>query len=199
MILSRRATTLFLSVAGLLVYSSVALISQNSSRRSAPLIRQKVDENKLVTLAGNTRSEANAENDLGPVGDALTMDHMLLQLKRPASQQQAAAQFVADLHNPKSPNFHKWMTAAEFGRNFGVAESDIQTITAWLRVARLHRQRGLSERHGDRFLRQRGAGPPGVSHFDSPSGCERRRSPRQLSATLRFQQPWLRPWPASSP
>src|SRR5271168_1868562 len=132
MILSRRATTLFLSVAALLVYSSVALVSQSTGRRSEPLIHQKVDENKLVTLAGNTRSEADAENDLGPVADALNMDHMLLQLKRPASQQQAAAQFVADLHNPKSPNFHKWMTAAEFGRNFGVADADVQAITAWL-------------------------------------------------------------------
>ena len=132
MIPSRRATALFLSVAGLLVYSSVALISQSTGRRSEPLIHQKVDENKLVTLAGNTRSEANAENDLGPVAGALNMDHMLLQLKRSASQQQAAAQFVADLHNPKSPNFHKWMTAAEFGGNFGVAGADIQAITAWL-------------------------------------------------------------------
>src|SRR5271165_213062 len=132
MIPSRRATTLFLSVAGLLVYSSVALVSQSTGRRTQPVIYDKVDENKLVTLAGNTRSEANAGNDLGPVSDALTMDHMLLQLKRSPQQEQAAAQFVADLHNPKSPNFHKWMTAAEFGKNFGVAEADIQAITAWL-------------------------------------------------------------------
>jgi subtilase family serine protease len=132
MIPSRRATTLFLSVAGLLVYSSVALVSQSTGRRSQPLIHDKVDENKLVTLAGNTRSEANAENDLGPASDALTLDHMMLQLKRSAQQEQAAQQLVADLHNPKSPNFHKWLTASEFGRNFGLAESDIQTITAWL-------------------------------------------------------------------
>lgn len=132
MIPSRRATTLFLSVAGLLVYSSVALISQNTGRRATPLILDKVDENKLVTLSGNTRSEANAENDLGPVEDSLTMDHMMLQLKRSPQQEQAAEQFVADLHNPKSPNFHKWMTASEFGKNFGLAESDIQTITGWL-------------------------------------------------------------------
>src|SRR5208282_728782 len=132
MIQSRRATTLFLSVAGLLVYSSVALISQNTGRRSQPQIHDKVDENKLVTLAGNTRSEANADSDLGPVADALGMDHMMLQLVRPAEQEKAAQQFVADLHNPKSPNFHKWMTAADFGKNFGAAESDIQTITNWL-------------------------------------------------------------------
>ena len=57
---------------------------------------------------------------------------MMLQLKRSASEEQAATQFVADLHNPKSPNFHKWLTASEFGKNFGLAEADIQTITGWL-------------------------------------------------------------------
>jgi subtilase family serine protease len=120
-----------LSIA-LLLASPVALLSQNSERRSAAVIHDRVDENKLVTLAGNTRPEANAENDLGAVADSFSMDHLLLQLKRSPEQEQAAAQFVADLHNPKSPNFHKWITAAEFGRNYGLAESDIQTITGWL-------------------------------------------------------------------
>jgi len=112
----------------LLLASPVALICQNR----AAVIHERVDENKLVTLAGNTRPEANVENDLGAVADSLVMDHMLLQLKRSPEQEQAAAQFVADLHNPKSPNFHKWISAAEFGRNYGLAESDIQTITGWL-------------------------------------------------------------------
>ena len=129
MILSRRVLTLSLSLA---ICSSVALISQNTGRRSPALIHDQVDENKLVTLAGNTRSEANAENDLGPVSDALGMDHMMLQLKRSPQQEQAAEEFVAGLQNPKSPNFHKWLTASEFGKNFGVAEADIQKITAWL-------------------------------------------------------------------
>jgi len=107
-------------------------MSQNTGRRSAALIQDKVDENKLIALAGNTRPEANAANDLGTVADSLSMDHMMLQLKRSPGQEQAAAQFVAELHNPKSPNFHKWLTASEFGKNYGLAESDIQTITGWL-------------------------------------------------------------------
>ena len=109
-----------------------ALRSQSTGRRAAAMIHERVDENKLVTLAGNTRSEANAENDLGAVADSLNLDHMILQLKRSPEQERAAAQFAADLHDPKSPNFHKWITAAEFGRNYGLAESDIQAVTGWL-------------------------------------------------------------------
>jgi subtilase family serine protease len=128
----RRHSSLFLSVITLLICGSVALISQNTGRRSPARIHDKVDENKLVTLSGNTRSEAHTANDMGSVSDDFGMEHMLLQLKRSAAQEKAAAQFVADLHNPKSSNFHKWMTAADFGKNFGVAESDIETVKAWL-------------------------------------------------------------------
>ncbi len=116
----------------LLLSGSVALLAQNSGRRAPALIHDRVDENKLVTLHGNTRPEATAENDLGAAEDSLSLDHMMLQLKRSPAQEQAAAQFVADLHNPKSPNFHKWLTATEFGKKYGLAASDIQTITGWL-------------------------------------------------------------------
>jgi subtilase family serine protease len=132
MLRNHRIYAIYSCVLLLLISGHFALKSQSTGRRAAAQIRDKVDENKLVTLAGNTRPEANAENDLGAVADSLSLDHMMLQLKRSPEQEQAAAQFAADLTDPKSPNFHKWLTADEFGKNFGVAESDIQTITGWL-------------------------------------------------------------------
>jgi subtilase family serine protease len=131
MILSRRKVATALSVIVLLGASSIALISQNTGRRSPAVIVDPIDENKLVTI-GTTRPEANADNDLGPVSDSLPMESILLQLKRTAAQDQAASAFVDDLYNPSSPNFHKWVPAAEFGKNFGVAEADIKKITSWL-------------------------------------------------------------------
>jgi len=131
MLRNHRMYAIFSCVLLLLISGFFALRPQSTGRAAAQ-IHDKVDENKLVTLAGNTRPEASAENDLGPVADSLSLDHMMLQLKRSPEQEQAAAQFAADLTDPKSPNFHKWITAAEFGKNFGAAESDIQTITGWL-------------------------------------------------------------------
>jgi len=118
----------------LLISSFVTLRSQTTgpALHHEKLIREPVDEAKLVILAGNTRPEANAQNDLGEVSDDLGIDHMMLQLKRSPQQEQAVERFIAELHDPKSPNFHKWLTAADFGRNFGLAESDVLTITTWL-------------------------------------------------------------------
>src|SRR5580692_5496908 len=128
-----RRTTRFCAVslsAILLLAGGVpALLSQTAGRE---LIRETVDENKLVTLAGNTRPEATTGTDLGMVADDLALDHMMLQLKRSPAQEKAVEQFIAEQQDPKSPNFHKWLTAAEFGQRFGSAEADIRSVTEWL-------------------------------------------------------------------
>lgn len=132
MLRTHRIYVIFSRVVVLLICGFLVLTSQSTGRRATPLIHERVDENKLVTLAGNTRSEATAQNDLGEAADSLQLNHMMLQLKRSPERELVAAQFVAELYDPKSANFHKWITAAEFGKNFGVAEADIQAITAWL-------------------------------------------------------------------
>ena len=147
----RRLSSTFLP-AMLLLSTSPALISQSTERRAAASIHDPIDENTLITLGGNTRSEAGALNDLGPVKDDLDMGHMMLQLKRSPKQEQAVAQFVDDLHDPKSPNFHKWLTAVEFGKNFGLADADIQAVTGWLKAHGFVVNSVYPQRHDDRFF-----------------------------------------------
>ncbi len=103
-----------------------------TGRRSRLLITERADATKLHALRGNTRSEANSKNDRGMVADSLPMEHMLMQLQRPAEQEQAAQQFVNQLHDPSSPSYHKWLTAAQFGEKFGPAQQDLATISSWL-------------------------------------------------------------------
>ncbi len=56
----------------------------------------------------------------------------MLQLHRAPEQEQAIRQFVDDLHNPQSPNFHHWLTASQFGQQFGASQDDIDTVSKWL-------------------------------------------------------------------
>jgi subtilase family serine protease len=109
----------------------LGLMAQNA-RAPRALITTRVDETKLQRLAGNTRPEATAENDAGAVADGFAMDHMLLQLKRPAEQEAAAAAAVDGLSNPKSPTYRKWLTPDQFGQTYGPAQSDIDAVTTWL-------------------------------------------------------------------
>jgi len=119
----------------LAVLASLCMLSGPTAQAQSDqhvLITQNVDESKLVTLSGNTRPEANAKYDRGLVPDTLAMDHMLLQLKRSVEQERELQQFIEELTDRSSPNFHHWLTAKEFGERFGVAKQDRDTIKRWL-------------------------------------------------------------------
>ena len=131
--MSRKLGFAFLSILALVnAVSPAHAQTVEMGRHSPPRITQNIDEGNLVRLAGNTRREAKAENDRGAVADDLRIEHMLLQLHRSPEQEQELQQFIEELHNPSSPNFHKWLTAQEFGDRFGVAQQDLDTLTRWL-------------------------------------------------------------------
>jgi subtilase family serine protease len=113
----------------------VALVAQSAQtgRGAHGLIAGQIDESRLHMIGGNTRPEAVPQNDRGRVPDDLAMDHLLLQLQRSPAQEQAVQQFLDSLQEPGSPNFHKWLSAAEFGERFGAAQADIDAVTEWLR------------------------------------------------------------------
>jgi uncharacterized protein (TIGR03437 family) len=127
--MQRKFFSQVLALAALMLVFTASDQAQTAGPRA--LITQAIDESRLVTLPGNTRPEANSQNDLGPVSDDLHLD-MYLQLKRSPEQDLAARQFVESLTDKTSPNFHKWITAAEYGRRFGVAPEDIATVSGWL-------------------------------------------------------------------
>jgi subtilase family serine protease len=116
---------------GLLSLSS-ATYAQPAGR-PARVIVQGVDEARLVTLRGNTRPEANALNDRGIVADEFRLNHMLLKLKRSPEREAALKQYIDQLHDANSPNFHRWLTPSQFAEHYGVAQEDVDTVTAWLK------------------------------------------------------------------
>jgi subtilase family serine protease len=39
---------------------------------------------------------------------------------------------LADLQNPGAPSYHKWLTPAQYGAQFGLSDADLQTVESWL-------------------------------------------------------------------
>jgi pro-kumamolisin-like protein len=95
-------------------------------------ITQGVDESQLIPMSRNTRPEANRTNDRGALPEGYGVEHMLLLLQRSPQQEQALNALIDQLNDKRSPNFHKWLTAEQFGQRFGVSQSDIATVTKWL-------------------------------------------------------------------
>jgi len=99
---------------------------------AVPLVTATVDDDDRIALGGNTRSEANAANDRGALDASTPLEHLELQLNRSAAQETAVSGFIAALHDPSSPSYHRWLTSEEFGARFGAAAADIAAIQSWL-------------------------------------------------------------------
>jgi subtilase family serine protease len=124
-----------LSLASLLILASGLALSAAAQTASAPKSRilGPINEAARVSLAGNTRPEARAENDLGQVDDSHSMQHIQLLLNRAPAQQAALDAYTASLSDKSSPNYHHWLTAEQIGANYGVAQADIDQVTDWLK------------------------------------------------------------------
>ena len=130
--MSRASFLLCLTALSVAAMSLPASHAASNDALKSRLITQSVDEFNRVRLPGNTRPEANAQNDRGAVTDDLAMDHLLLQLRRPSAQEKALDEFLAQQQTQGSPNFHRWLTPEQFGAQFGPAKEDIEAVTSWL-------------------------------------------------------------------
>jgi subtilase family serine protease len=122
-----------LSAISALILLTCGWTAISAGSRTPPLITATIDKNALITLAGNTRPEAKAANDRGAVADDMAMAHMMLQLRRAPEQEQAFEKYLDELEDPKSPNYHHWLTAQQVGERYGLAGQDLAKITGWLR------------------------------------------------------------------
>ncbi|MGC2761736.1 MAG: hypothetical protein WA206_10530, partial [Candidatus Binatus sp.] len=79
--------------------AAIAGYQQNAGAVSQPraLITETISETELVTLAGNTRPEATAANDRGPLADSFPLEHLWLQLRRSPEREQALERYIDQL------------------------------------------------------------------------------------------------------
>lgn len=87
----------------------------NSRRIIAP-----VNDSDRVALAGSTPKNLSSMKDLGAAGTSMVGHHVTVVLQRTASQQAALAQYLSDVQNSESSQYHKWLTPADYGARFGV-------------------------------------------------------------------------------
>jgi Pro-kumamolisin, activation domain len=100
--------------------------------------KQAIDERKLTVLKGNTHPLARAEFDRGPAPSDLPLNRMLLVLQRSSEQEASLKAMLNQQQDKSTPNYHAWLTPAQFGQQFGPSEQDIQTVTLWLESHGFH-------------------------------------------------------------
>jgi hypothetical protein len=130
----RTLSTLALSLAAMFAVSP-ALAGTNPHITAHPTARitAKVDNTKLTPVANTHMTlRSDVALDMGRVPAGTQLNHMMLVLK-PTDDQEYALHTLLDQQQDKaSENYHQWMTPDTFGAAFGIAQSDIAQVNAWL-------------------------------------------------------------------
>jgi subtilase family serine protease len=98
------------------------------------LITQTLDRSRMVPTQGAVRPEAARLPDLGEVDGTLSLEHIQLVLRRPSERQAAFDGELEALHTPGNQSFHRWLSPATVGSEFGPSASDIATTTSFLQA-----------------------------------------------------------------
>ena len=57
---------------------------------------------------------------------------MTINFKRTDAQEASLKALLQAQQDPGSPSYHKWLTPAQFGQQFGMSAADIAKVSAWL-------------------------------------------------------------------
>jgi subtilase family serine protease len=91
-----------------------------------------IDSSQKVALKGNVHGLAQSHFDIGRTDGSMILHGVTLTFRPSASQQMDLDNLLAQQQDRSSPNYHKWLTPAQFADRFGMTESDIATVTGWI-------------------------------------------------------------------
>lgn len=116
----------FAWLAALLAVAAPLLFAQSRPAHGSPFA------DSVVSLKDNIPPFAQARFDQGPVADSFAAPRILLLLRRSPEKQAALDQFLEDAATPGNPQYHRWLTPAQFGAAYGPDDAAIAKVEDWL-------------------------------------------------------------------
>jgi len=129
----RAAVLAALSTASLSAAAATANTLAGINTAETPRVTQAVNAN-IVSAIAYTHPAVFSRAAPGAMVDASTMlNHLQLVLRPSVNRQTQLEALIQQQHDPSSPRFHQWLSPSQYGRTFGVLDSDISAVTAWLK------------------------------------------------------------------
>ncbi|HYL01534.1 MAG TPA: protease pro-enzyme activation domain-containing protein [Steroidobacteraceae bacterium] len=123
-------------IAALALSSAAATVLAGSTAVTAasglPARTAIADASGLVRLRGHVSGHARPQLDIGAAPDSLAMNGLEIVFAKTPSQERALEQLIAAQQDPKSPEYHKWLTPAAYGARFGASPATVAAVTQWL-------------------------------------------------------------------
>jgi hypothetical protein len=113
-------------------FSFPAIAQVHTSALPAVRVTGKVN-NAVTQMLPNTHPAVVSRAVIGArVAASTSLSHLRLVLSSSDAQTAALTELMAEQQDRTSANYHKWLTPDTFGQYFGVAPSDIASVSAWL-------------------------------------------------------------------
>lgn len=102
---------------------------------SAPITQDRilgaVDPTQVARLRGTAHPRARAQYDQGRT-DPSRMISGAITFRLSATQQADLDQLLREQQDPKSPNYHRWITPDQYAARFGMSSNDLAKVSSWL-------------------------------------------------------------------
>jgi hypothetical protein len=92
-----------------------------------------IDSSSRVALAKSHHPRAIPEYDQGAVDPSMRLGYITMLISPSPTQQEALEALMAEQQDPKSPNYHRWLSPQQYAEKFGLSPSDLGKVIAWLR------------------------------------------------------------------
>jgi len=86
----------------------------------------------LVPLSGNVHALARPQFDAGEAPSTLRPKGLDIVFAKTPEQERALQQLLAAQQDPKSPQYHKWLTPVQYGLKFGASDDALAAVRNWL-------------------------------------------------------------------
>ena len=108
------------------LFSALAY-AQTSDRISGP-----IDSSRMVPLFGNMQAPSRPGSDLGRADGGRPIEGISLNFRLSPAQQKDLDQFLAELGDRSSPDYHKYLKIPQYAQRFGMSQNDVDKVVAWI-------------------------------------------------------------------
>src|SRR5690242_10263557 len=120
---------IYVAICGLIFVSPMISRPQSRVRNR---IGTAIERTPSAEIRGHIHPLAQARYDRGKVGGLFAMSRVTMMFKPTGAQQAELNTLLQEQHDPSSPNYHGWLTPAEFADRFGLSTADLNKTVIWL-------------------------------------------------------------------
>ncbi|MDE1163367.1 MAG: Ig-like domain repeat protein [Acidobacteriaceae bacterium] len=118
------------TAASALIFFSAVAGSQAQTARPSRVAA--INSTTKLPLSGSTARMLAGAADAGRLPGSTQLTSLMLQFSLSSTQQADLDQLLLSQHDPKSAQYHQWLTPTQFNERFGISDADLARVTAWL-------------------------------------------------------------------